>query len=126
MGEPTPPASETRLRARSDPTMVRPLRMGDVARMMGWSTRRTRRMLVKLHHGCSEALLVRADGHWTVTLAALRERWPEFGDKLATCVDLTDVAIEQERQGQELQILAKAMRKLQHRVKALEVLRSTG
>lgn len=109
----------------SDPAVVAPMTMGQLARMVGWHPRRMKRRLLKLHAANGDSLLVRVGGHWMTTVASLRNHWPEFGALIASGEDVREVRELAERHEREIERLAKAViavdRKSETRMKCLEL-----
>lgn len=55
-----------------------PLRIAEVATLLGWSYKRTKRWLMLAHEACGGALLDGGGARpYTVTLAALRRAYPD-------------------------------------------------
>ncbi len=104
--------------------LVVPLRIAVIAQMIGWTKRRALRHLRARERAGKSAALVLVGNCWMTTLAAVREAWPEFGDKLATAHSVDAIAQEVERQGRELRIVARSIlavdRKSETRIKCLE------
>ena len=94
-----------------DVTITTPMRCGELARLVGWNTRRMRRLLDRLSEN-DPAICVRVNGHRRVTIAALRKVWPDFAKHLPTTDDIQWLSKEHEEHSDILELVAKRVGEL--------------
>lgn len=86
-----------------------PLRTEEIARLLGWSTKRTGRWLDGLA-AKSPDIVVRVRGRRMVTIASLRRVCPDIAKRFATDADVKQLQEEQQEQAAELRLVASELR----------------
>lgn len=120
------------MRARADV----PLKVGEVAKLLGWPTRKARRWIDGLERQ-DQSIVVRVNGQRHVTLAALRRVCPEIAAHYATQLDVDELRDEQETVSSEVRQVAASVakfrrdsnewfKKLDRRVSSLEKKQGAG
>jgi hypothetical protein len=89
-----------------------PLSTGEIARLLGWSTKRTARWLDGLA-AKDASIIVRVRGRRRVTLASLRRVCPDIGKRFPTDRDLEEIRDTLAEQRVDLNLVAERLREFQ-------------